>query len=158
MPQMVLVFLLNLVLFASQAEAKVGIQTEPPSESASMMTQGVGSLLLDPVAGFKGFLDPNRFKIRHTVGVSFQSGARSGMNQYYLNTMTYKAAKPLTIQAQVGVQNQLYGGNSAFGSSRAEQTKIIVPHVGILYQPKSNILIELHFSNVPSYGYWGMRY
>lgn len=120
----------------------------------------MGLLQRHPASGFEGILDPKRFTTRHTVGIFFQSGARSGLNQYYLNTITYKAAAPLTVQAQVGFQNQLYG-KPLFGSGRAQQTKVIVPHFGILYQPRSNLSIQFHFSNVPSYasyGYRGFRY
>ena len=152
----VLLVLTNLVLCVSLARAEIGIQTEP-SESASLTKRGMGLLQRHPALEFKGILDPKRFTTRHTVGIFFQSGARGGLNQYYLNTITYKAAAPLTVQAQVGFQNQLYG-KPLFGSLRAQQTKVIVPHFGILYQPKSNLLIRFHFSNVPSYGYRGFRY
>ena len=60
------------------------------------------------------------------------------------------------MQAQVGVQNNLYG-NPAYGASGRGGAQIIVPHVGVLYQPRSNIRIELQFSNMPYYGWDDIR-
>ena len=74
----------------------------------------------------------------------------------YLNTITYKVAKPLIILAQVGFQNTL-SGTPSYGSSNGRSTQIIVPHFGVLYQPRPNLRIEFSFSNQPNqpYGYWG---
>ena len=107
-----------------------------------------GFLGLKPVP--KGLLGVGRFSLQHTLGISFRSGVFGGLNQYYLSTITYKAAEPLTIQAQVGIQNTLYG-NSTYGTSRRGNARIIVPRIGVLYQPRSNIRIEFQFSNLPLY-------
>lgn len=106
---------------------------------------------LKPVAvGLKGLFATQKFDMQHTVGFNFGSGANR-FSQFYLNTMTYKVSEPLTIQATMGVQNQTLG-NSSFGGG-ASGARIIIPKIGILYQPRPNFKIEFGFSNTPYYGY-----
>ena len=101
----------------------------------------------------KGLLNSDRLSFQNTVGINFSSGSGANLNQYYLNTITYKAKQPLIIKAQVGLQHNLYG-SPAFGSAMGGNTKVIVPFLGLLYKPRDNIQIEFQFSNRPpsSYG------
>jgi len=101
---------------------------------------------------FRGLLDPSRFSMSHTLGMSFGSGAGGGTSQYYLNTMTYQFTPRLTAVAQVGVQNTL-GGTPAFGPS-GPRTRVIVPNLGLFYTPKPNMRIEIQMSQIPNYGYY----
>ena len=136
------------------------VGTSARAETRAFERPGVS---LRPAAGLasRGLFDPGRFSLQHTFGVSFRSGAFGGLNQYYLSTITYRAAKPLTIQAQVGIQNTLYG-SPTYGAFRRGGVRIVVPRIGVLYQPRSNIRIEFQFSNLPSYdgpfGWGGYRY
>ena len=142
---------LAFLMFVSLAEAEMGISNK--SIGTPALTPGKETALAPVQApSFKGLFDTRRFSFQHTVGVSFRSGTFGGGNQYYLNTITYRASEPLVIQAQIGVQNNLYG-RPAYGSSGGGATQIIVPHIGVLYQPRSNIRIELQFSNTPYYGW-----
>ncbi|GEM_PF-1281177 len=101
---------------------------------------------------FRGLLDPKRFSMSHTLGMSFGSGVGGGTSQYYLNTMTYQFSPKLTAVAQVGVQNTL-GGTPAFGPS-GSRTRVIVPNLGLLYTPRPNMQIEIQMSQMPNYGYY----
>jgi hypothetical protein len=106
---------------------------------------------LKPTAdGLKGLFATEKFDTQQTVGMSFGTGANR-FSQYYMNTMAYKISEPLTIQATLGIQNQTLG-SSAFGASGAGGTRIIVPNIGVLYQPTPNLRIEFGFSNAPRYG------
>ncbi|MDA0746572.1 MAG: hypothetical protein O2954_08625 [bacterium] len=108
---------------------------------------------LDLGSKFKGLLSSDQLTFQNTAGVSFTSGASSAFSQYYLNTVTYKSKeKPLIIQAQVGLQHDTYGGSS-FTASQGNSTRMIVPYLGVMYQPRHNIQIEFQFSNVPAYSY-----
>lgn len=83
--------------------------------------------------------------------MSFSSGGYgSGLTNYYLNTITYKASEPLTVQAQVGFEHNTYG-RAVYGSSRAGSARIVVPYVGLLYEPSPRFRIEIQFSNAPYY-------
>ncbi|MCE2440116.1 MAG: hypothetical protein J4F39_11900 [Candidatus Latescibacteria bacterium] len=92
------------------------------------------------------------FSFRNTVGFNFRSGPFGGASQYYLNTISYRAdtKRPLLIEAQVGLEHVLQG-NSAFGSSMGNSTKLVIPYVGMFYQPRENIQIEIQISNSPYY-------
>jgi len=103
----------------------------------------------------KGLMASDRLSFQNTAGISFTSGAGGNLNQYYMNTITYKANKPLIIKAQVGVQHNLYG-SSTFGAPNGGNTRLVVPYFGVLYQPRDNIQIEFQFSNQPS-SYHGRR-
>ena len=103
----------------------------------------------------KGLLDSDRLSFQNSVGINFSSGFGGNLNQYYLNTITYKAKQPLIIKAQVGLQQNLYG-SPAFGSAKGGNTKLIVPFLGVLYKPRDNIQIEFQFSNRPP-SYYGAR-
>ncbi len=118
-----------------------------------------GSLLGKTTAlDFKGLLDPNRLTFRNRLGVSFQSGAFGGMSQYYTNTITYRASKPLVIVAQVGLENRSFG-NASLRSS-AGGARLVLPYFGLHYQPRENVRIDISISHIPAhYGnYGGFRY
>lgn len=104
---------------------------------------------------FAGLLDSDRFSIQHSVGMNYTSGRFGGMNQYYLGTITYKAAEPLTIRAEVGVANTLFG--TPIKGPGTAATQVIVPDVSVLYQPKDNLMIEFRFSQ-GGYGMPGQRW
>lgn len=97
-----------------------------------------------------GMLDMSRLSFQHTLGVTYGSGQFGGLNQYYLNDITYKVSDPIVIKAQIGIQNNL-SGMPLYGAPNSGQTQVVVPYVGILYQPKPNLRIEFSFSNMPSY-------
>lgn len=103
---------------------------------------------------FKGLFDSDRLSFRNTVGFNFRSGAFGGASQYYLNTISYRAntKKPLLIEAQVGLEHVLQG-NSNFGSAlgNSNNTRLVIPYVGMFYQPRENIQIEIQLSNSPYY-------
>lgn len=105
---------------------------------------------------FKSLLDSGRLSFRNTVGFNFRSGAFGGASQYYLNTISYRAntKKPLLIEAQVGLEH-LLKGNSTFGSALGNNTKLVIPYVGMFYQPRENIQIEIQLSNSPYYRHRG---
>lgn len=105
---------------------------------------------------FKGLFESGRLSFRNTVGFNFRSGAFGGASQYYLNTISYRAntTKPLLIEAQVGLEHVLRG-NSAFGSALGNNTKLVIPYVGMFYQPRENIQIEIQLSNSPYYRHRG---
>ena len=108
---------------------------------------------------FKGLLDMSRLSFKNTAGISFRSGDFGGMSQYYLNTITYQASKPLVVRAQVGVENTMFG-NSTLRSSGGSGARLVIPYLGVRYQPRENLIIDFSFSHRPTYygHYGGYRY
>jgi hypothetical protein len=122
--------------------------------------KGTANPLKPAAEGRKGLFATEKLDMQQTIGMSFGTGANR-FSQYYLNTMAFKISEPLTIQATLGIQNQTLG-NNAFGSSGAGGARIIIPNIGVLYQPTKNLKIEFGFSNTPQYNYgydpfWGRR-
>ena len=99
-----------------------------------------------------GLFDLKKLKFNHTIGVSYSSGYGGGLNQYYLNDITYQISKPLIVRAQVGLVNRM-SGNTRYGSTSSGGVQVVVPNVNLLYQPKPNIRIEFGFSTFNGYGY-----
>jgi hypothetical protein len=105
---------------------------------------------LKPTAeGLMGLFPTEKFDMQQTLGLSFGTGANR-FSQYYMNTMIYKVSEPLTIQATLGLQNQTLGSH-AFGATGAGGVTVVIPNIGILYQPTPNLKIEFGFSNTPYY-------
>lgn len=147
-----LVILLAISFFAvSSASAEPPLEPQPAKLPAlkaidfSPKPLGLGEK-------FKGLFDSDRLSFRNTVGFNFRSGAFGGASQYYLNTISYRAntKKPLLFEAQVGLEHILQG-NSAFGSAMGNSTRLVIPYVGMFYQPRENIQIEIQLSNSPYY-------
>ncbi len=144
-------------LTVSLASAEVRLEPRPANISALKTVDftpkpfGLGNK-------FKSLFDSGRLSFKNTVGFNFRSGAFGGASQYYLNTISYRANSktPLLFEAQVGLEHVLQG-NSAFGSSLGNNTKLVIPYVGMFYQPRENIQIEIQFSNLP-YGRSRGRY
>ena len=150
-----LLVLAILVCITASVSADVGIPIRSTQGSSSLTPPSDDPLGLGKTTEFKGLFDSKRLSFQHAVGMSFSSGGgASGFTQYYLNTITYKAAGPLTVQAQVGVQHNIYG-KALYGSSNSGSARIVVPYVGLLYEPSPKFRIEIQFSNTPYY--YGFR-
>ncbi len=135
----------------SLASAEVQVQPQPANLSA-LKTVDFAPKPFGMGEKFKGLFESGRLSFKNTVGFNFRSGGFGGASQYYLNTISYRANSktPLLFEAQVGLEHVLQG-NSAFGSSLGNNTKLVIPYVGMFYQPRENIQIEIQFSNSPYY-------
>ncbi len=149
--RMVTYLLATLFLAVSSASAEQQSQPQP-AKSPNLKTIDFSPEPLGLGEKFKGLFESGRLSFRNTVGFNFRSGAFGGASQYYLNTISYRAntTKPLLIEAQVGLEHVLQG-NSAFGSALGNSTKLVIPYVGMFYQPRENIQIEIQLSNSPYY-------
>jgi hypothetical protein len=138
-------------LTISLASAEVQVQPQPANLSA-LKTVDFSPKPFGLDEKFKGLFESGRLSFKNTVGFNFRSGGFGGASQYYLNTISYRANSktPLSFEAQVGLEHVLQG-NSAFGSSLGNNTKLVIPYVGMFYQPRENIQIEIQFSNSPYY-------
>ncbi len=138
-------------LTVSVASAEVRLQPQPTNLSA-LNTVDLTPKPFGLGEKFKSLFASDRLTFKNTVGFNFRSGTFGGASQYYLNTISYRANSktPLLFEAQVGLEHVLRG-NSAFGSSLGNNTKLVIPYVGMFYQPRENIQIEIQISNSPYY-------
>ncbi len=148
-----------MILLAISLLAVASVSAEPllqpqPAKLPSLKTIDFSPKPVGLGEKFKGLFDSGRLSFRNTVGFNFRSGAFGGASQYYLNTISYRAntEKPLLIEAQVGLEHVLQG-NSTFGSAlgNSNSTRLVIPYVGMFYQPRENIQIEIQLSNSPYY-------
>jgi hypothetical protein len=136
-------------LLSSPSGAAPGVRLAPGPLAGPISRSGA-------VDGIRGLLQSGKLDFQNTAGLSFGTGG-AGFSQYYLSTTTYKPADKLTVRATLGIHNQSYGHN-VYGQSVAG-ARLVIPQVGVLYQPTPNLRIEFGFSNVPHYGYgnpWGL--
>lgn len=133
------------------ADADIGIQTPKPFETTLDPRRGLVSNLSSLS---QGFINPDRFSIQHTLGTSFRSGVQGGLNHFYLNKISYKFSRPITVLAQFGIQTNPYG-TANYKSSRDATTQFLIPYLGLSYKPKPNVHIEFSFRNFQSYHYPG---
>ena len=148
---------LTVALFLAVSSASAEPQLQPqPAKSPALKTIDFSPEPLGRGEKFKGLFGSGRLTFRNTVGFNFRSGAFGGASQYYLNTISYRAntSKPLLIEAQVGLEH-LLKGNSTFGSAMGNNTRLVIPYVGMFYQPRENIQIEIQLSNSPYYRHRG---
>ena len=104
---------------------------------------------LKPTTEFlRGLFATEKFDMQQTVGLSFGTGANQ-FNQYYLNTMAFKVSEPLIFRTTLGIQTQALGSRA----SGVRGTRLIIPNIGVLYQPNKNLKIEFRFCNTPQFGY-----
>ena len=154
MSRTAVLFLLAISLAAPGAFAAVS-GTTPVLQPKELKLSQDGLLGAPNGMDFKGLLRSDRLTFRNTVGVSFQSGEFGGMSQYYLNTITYRASRPLVIRAQVGIQNTMFGKSSVL-SSTGGGAHLVVPYLGVQYRPLENLTIDISISQRPAYyGYYG---
>lgn len=147
-----LVFSLAISLLAVASVSAEPLLQPQPVKLPALKTIDFSPKPLGLGEKFKGLFDSGRLSFRNTVGFNFRSGAFGGASQYYLNTISYRAntEKPLLFEAQVGLEHVLQG-NSTFGSSMGNSTRLVIPYVGMFYQPRENIQIEIQLSNSPYY-------
>ena len=153
--RMITCLLATVFLAVSSASAEQKSQPQP-AKFPALKTIDFSPEPLGLGEKFKGLFESGRLSFRNTVGFNFRSGAFGGASQYYLNTISYRAntTKPLLIEAQVGLEHVLRG-NSTFGSALGNNARLVIPYVGMFYQPRENIQIEIQLSNSPYYRHRG---
>ena len=153
--RMTMCLLATLFIAVASASAEPQIQPQP-TKLPALKTIDFSPKPLGLGEKFKGLFESGRLSFRNTVGFNFRSGAFGGASQYYLNTISYRAntEKPLLFEAQVGLEHVLKG-NSAFGSGMGNNARLVIPYVGMFYQPRENIQIEIQLSNSPYYRHRG---
>ncbi len=123
------------------AKADIGVPTDQTKKFQIPLSEGLKQ--------GAGLFDKSRLSLNHTIGITYGSGRLGGLNQYYLSDFSYQVSAPIAIKAQIGFQNNLTG-TPLYGSANGGRTQVVIPYVGILYQPKPNLRIEIGFSNMPS--------
>lgn len=154
MYRIVIALAVALSLSAPNVSAEVP-DTAPSVRPSDLKLSRDGLLDTGKGLDLKDLLSSDRLTFHNTIGVNFRSGDFGGMNQYYLNTITYKASRPLVIQAQVGIENTMFGKQGqALGAQNG--ARLVVPYLGLQYRPSDNLTIDIAIRHMPRhYGYYG---
>jgi hypothetical protein len=90
---------------------------------------------------FGGWLDPQRFSMSHSYGLTFTRWGNQSLNYgVYTNRIEYKISNPLTLRTNISILHQpfsMIGGNmnsSQFG---------VLPSFQLEYRPSENMRMSL---------------
>ncbi|MFC1584619.1 hypothetical protein ACFL5V_03625 [Fibrobacterota bacterium] len=108
------------------------------------------------------FLDPGKFSMSQSYSTSMAySGGESYSFGLYLNTLTYQLFKPLTFSIDLGIYTPFHSTTPAYtsGGDIEDMSSLVLPRIGLEYQPTKNTLISVQYFNVNdasrSYGPFG---
>ncbi len=139
--------LVGLALVFSTASAQFKSQEQQPSASQSLVhpVTSVNSLL--------GFLNPDNFMMRHSIGFSYMTSGGQGLSlASYTNSMFYKIADPLNVRFDVTLQGSPFG---QYGSAQqSDLSKLYLSRAELNYRPWENFSVKVQYNELP-FGYWG---
>lgn len=110
--------------------------------------------------GYKGFIDPTRFTMDHSIGMGYSSMGGHGFSQgYYMNTLTYKFDAPLMLRVRTGVANNPFQSQ---GMSQPGQSALsnmfnsaeLFGGADLIWKPKENVYLQISVDRIPG-GMWG---
>ncbi|MCX6149459.1 MAG: hypothetical protein NTX22_02925 [Ignavibacteriales bacterium] len=103
-----------------------------------------------------GFINPNNFSMHHSVDLSYSAFGNNGMALgVYTNSMFYKFAENLNVQADISLVNSPY---NSFGKNFANQINgLYLTKAAINYEPWENFKINIQYRNNPL-GYYNPYY
>lgn len=130
---------------ASRAQFKAGAVDEPRI-SETMVQDNSSSFLF-------GWFNPDNFRMRHSVSMSYQAGGGYGMSlATYTNSMSYQFAENLNARADVSFSYSPF--NSLPGAMGSDLSRIYLSRAELNYRPWQNMSIHVMFRQVP-YGIGG---
>jgi len=111
-----------------------------------------------PGTSLFGFINPNNFSMKHSIGLSYSTFGGNAISMgVYTNSMEYKFSDKFNIQVDASLVNSPY---STFGDNFAKQINgIYLSKAQLNYQPTEDVNIMFRFSQLPyttsydSYGF-----
>lgn len=138
------VVILVTFFFTQNTFAQFKNQTERPNISTALT--GMPSSFLG------GFLNPEKFRMHHSVSMSFGSFAgQSMMLSSYINSIDYQFSKDLLLQANLGIMSSPY---NTFGKNFFLNKPQFFGSAQLNYRISDKAHIMLRFDSSPfGYGY-----
>jgi hypothetical protein len=95
-----------------------------------------------------GFINPDNFQMKQSVGMSYLSSGGQGMAiGTYTNNMSYKFNENLNVELEASVINTPY---STLGNQfNKSMSGIYISNAAINYQPWKDFSISVRYSNLP---------
>lgn len=128
---------------AGQAQFKA----QMPNESRPSITQSGGSIM----SSLFGWFDPERFHMRHSIQMSYQTlGAGGGFSLgTYTNSMLYQVTDNLNARADVSFSFSPYNTFSKYGGAPSMLNKVYLSRAEINYRPMENMLLQVQYRQLP---------
>ncbi len=105
---------------------------------------------------FTEFLDPNKFQMSHTIGMSYSTFAGNSVAlSTYTNSMAYRFSENLMVEVDASLVASPY---SSFGSEHQKSINgIYLSRAQLSYAPTKNTILSIQFIQPPpgSYYYGG---
>lgn len=101
-----------------------------------------------------GLLNPSRLKTWSSYSFGMSSGP-GGMSSAGLFTehIQYEIAKPLLLNMEVGLLHNPLGTIGVHSIGGPQQASLVIPSADLIYRPNKNMVISLHYSQMPYSAY-----
>ena len=141
----ILILTVSSISFA-QFKDQIGQQ---PSIHDGLIKNNTPSLVL-------GFINPNNFSMHHSFNLSYSAFGNNGVALgVYTNSMLYKFADNLNIQADISLINSPY---SSFGKDFSDQINgLYLTRASLNYKPWENFSINVEYDRNPL-GYYNPNF
>jgi hypothetical protein len=143
-------FLIMVLLISTISFAQFKYQIENrPAIHDGIIKNNTPSLVL-------GFINPNNFSMHHSFDLSYSAFGNNGMALgVYTNSMLYKFADNLNIQADISLVNSPY---NSFGKDFSNQINgLYLTKASLNYKPWENFTINIQYRRNPL-GYYNPYY
>jgi hypothetical protein len=144
--------LATLVLAVGLASAQFKSQVQDESRlSGGLIQQPPTSLLF-------GWFNPDKFQMRHSVDLSFQTFGNQSMSLgTYTNSMSYAFAENLNVRTDISMSYSPYNTLPLQGGKKNDLSSIYLSRAEVNYKPWENFTVQLQYRQSP-YGYYYSPY
>jgi len=127
--------------------AQAQFKAQIPSESRPTITQSGPSIM----SALFGWFDPERFHMRHSFQMSYQTlGGEGGFSLgTYTNSMLYQVTDNLNARADVSFSFSPYNSFSKYGGAPSMFNKVYLSRAEINYRPTENMLLQVQYRQLP---------
>jgi|GEM_PF-2833566 len=137
---MIIIVLLPAVPFA---------QTEAPDQRVGLTLPGLGLNILPGTSGGVSLLDPERFQMSQSYGISYSyiSGEGKGdMLGLYQNRLSYRFSPRLNVQVGLGF---LHRPLATLSENSTIRSQALMTAFQVDYRPFDNIFIHFSYQSLP---------
>jgi hypothetical protein len=103
-----------------------------------------------------GWFDPEKFHMRHTFDLSYQSFGGQGLSLgTYTNSMTYEFAQNLDARADVSLSYSPFNSFSTFGGTKKNDlSSLYLSRAQLNYRPWENVMVQIQYRQIPYGSYY----
>jgi hypothetical protein len=141
------------LIFLLISPAALFAQTETPDQRTGLTLPGLGSSILPGTSGGVSLLNPERFQMSQSYGISYSyiSGQGKGdLLGLYQNRLSYRFSPRLNVQVGLGF---LHRPVASLSENSAIRNQALMTAFQVDYRPFDNIFIHFSYQSLPEIGY-----